>query len=187
MHSITVSLSGSEVCRLLEILILNILLFPMKNTFKKITRINILVVTKHYSKWGLSSSIKASIRSPKSTNVCVFNQCLASCFSTYYCSRSKIEIPVLCNFSTGGQELCLKGLRPVLCTDAHLRTDVLKGQMTTSANRSLHRVPVAAQSLKKGRDGWCFTSKAVSMTCRILDESSCSRPTSAMGKYAWSF
>lgn len=34
---------------------------------------------------------------------------------------------------------------------------------------------------------WCFTSKAVSMTWRILDESSCSRPTSAMGKYFWSF
>lgn len=48
------------------------------------------------------------------------------------------------------------------------------------ANRSLQHVcPLARE--------WRFTLKAVAMMSRILDESSCSKPTSAMGKYSLSF
>lgn len=59
---------------------------------------------------------------------------------------------------------------------------LLKRQMRdiALANRSLQHVcPLARE--------WCFTWKAVSMIWRILDESSCSKPTSAMGKYSLSF
>lgn len=64
----------------------------------------------------------------------MFNQL----FSSYYCSRLEIKGPILFNASTGGQELCLESLGFVLCTDAHLRTDILKGHRRTSSNRSLH-------------------------------------------------
>lgn len=63
----------------------------------------------------------------------VCNQLFPSCFSTYYFARLEIKISVFFNVFTGGQELCLESLGFVLCTDAHLRTDILKGHMRTSA------------------------------------------------------
>lgn len=105
-----------------------------------------------------------------------------SCCFPYYSSRFEIKISIFGNISTGGQKLCFKSLGPVLCANAHLGTDTLKRQMRdiALANRSLQHVcPLARE--------WCFTWKAVSMIWRILDESSCSKPTSAMGKYSLSF
>lgn len=59
---------------------------------------------------------------------------------------------------------------------------LLKRQMrdTALADRSLQHVCPLARERR-------FTLKAVAMISRILDESSCSKPTSAMGKYSFSF
>lgn len=67
----------------------------------------------------------------------------------------------------------------------HQRTDACTGiWFNCLLQKATKEDPLPPDKCQKR---WRFTSKAVSMTCRILDESSCSRPTSAMGKYSWSF
>lgn len=56
---------------------------------------------------------------------------------TYYCSRCEVEVSIVCNLSSSGQELRIKSLGFVLCTDACLRTDTLKGHYECFSNIDL--------------------------------------------------